>query len=613
MKFKQLAELFQKIEETPSRNEMSSILADFLKMSDSEDIQLLSYLIQGRVAPMFVNAEFNYSEKSFLKLLKEYIKGNNIDVDVEEDRKRSGDIGDTAQNVAFELAKKGGKYSIKEIYTILWDIVNTTGTGSIVKKNSIILNCLKNLSPVESKFFTRTICGKLRLGLNVRTLLDVFSITLTGDKSLKKTLEQSYGVTADIGYIAKVCFEGNGYEKNLKNIKAVPGTPILSRLVERVGSFEEVFERFEGTVYVQPKFDGLRCQIHKWTKKDLEGIEVPIWQEYYQQNGSSNIDLFSADINTSEVRLFTRNLEDVTEMFPEIVESVRDIKDESFILDSEIVGWNYKTDTFLSYQETMQRRRKYSVGKMREEIPVQAMIFDVLYLNGDDLVGRNTKERVELLNSRFSNTPRGISLATTKEIADISELQKYFNECVDSGLEGIIVKQFEGGYKPGTRNFEWIKLKKSMNKTLVDTVDLVVVGYYTGSGRRSGFGLGAILGAVYNEESETFDAISKVGTGMGDELIKDMYSKFKEIEVESIPKNVRCPDSILPNVWVEPKYVITVEADEITRKMTNSEESVGVGLSLRFPRLIEFERDKNPEDSTSVKELKNMYRISKNK
>lgn len=135
-------------------------------------------------------------------------------------------------------------------------------------------------------------------------------------------------------------------------------------------------------------------------------------------------------------------------------------------------------------------------------------------------------------------------------------------------MEGIIVKQEEGGYKPGVRNYEWVKLKKSMERDLIDTVDMVIVGYFYGSGRRADLGLGAILAAVLNKKKGTYDAICKVGTGMGDELLKEMSKKLGELKLKSIPKNIRILDSLVPDVWVEPKYVVTVDADEITKNIS---------------------------------------------
>ncbi|MDX9739455.1 MAG: ATP-dependent DNA ligase [Candidatus Dojkabacteria bacterium] len=610
MKFILLAKLFEKIEGISSRNEMSAVLAEFLKKCNTQEIQILSYMILGRLAPMFVKAEFNYSEKSLINLLTEYTKE-----DIQKERDELGDIGDTVAKVLSKYPSKSSSVSLKELYEILWKIVNSSGTGSIQVKNKIVLECLQKLSPLESKYFVRIICGQLRLGMNVRSLLDVYSIALVGDKGLKKILEHAYGVCADVGYIAGTGFKSSNPREELSKIGIVLGTPIQSRLVERVGSFSEVVERFKGNIVLQPKFDGLRCQIHKWDKDSGKSQEdISIWRSYYQKE-ETVAGLFTPkeEFNT-EVRLFTRNLEDVTEMFPEIVDAARDMPESSFIFDSEIVGWDYKKDSFMSYQETMQRRRKYSVVDKMVEIPVKAFTFDILSLDGESLITRDTKERLDSLKRILGDTKGGIELAESKEVSTEGEIKDYFDECVGQGLEGIIVKQEQGGYKPGVRNYEWVKLKKSMERDLIDTVDMVIVGYYYGSGRRADLGLGAILAAVLNKKKGTYDAICKVGTGMGDELLKDMSKKLEKLKLKSIPKNIRTLDSLAPDVWVEPKYVITVDADEITKNISNKGKTlVGAGLSLRFPRLIEFDRDKLVEDITTVAELESMYEIRNSK
>jgi DNA ligase-1 len=613
MQFKQLAQLFEEIEVTPSRLEMTDILANSIKEMSVKEIQITSYMIQGRVAPMFVNSEFNYSEKSILTMLGQYVRGKDKEINVSDIRNKSGDIGDSVMQIWEKVAHKQSSISIEQIYSILWEIVNAIGNGSIARKNKLVINTLTQLSPIEAKYFVRIVCGDLRLGLSIKTLIDAFSVAIVGDKSIKPSLESAYGVSADIGYIAKISFESNKKDINtsLENIKCIPGIPVLSRLVERVGSFEEIFERFKGTVQLQPKFDGLRCQIHKWSDGNVIS-HISIWSDYIKKE-EKGFGLFTSRQEDIQVRLFTRNLEDVTEMFPEIVESAKLLPIDSFVLDSEVVGWNYEKDTFLSYQETMQRRRKYSVGEKREVIPVKAMVFDLLYLEGESLISIDTYKRVEILQAVFPDTPKGIAIANTTLSEEIVSLKQYFNESVSKGLEGIIVKQMEGGYKPGVRNYEWIKIKKSIDKDLVDTLDLVIVGFYRGSGRRSTFGLGAVLAAVYNNEFDTFDTITKVGTGMTDKDLDIMFEALSKGIVPKQPKEVRTDDILIPDFWVTPKYVISVEADEITKKISKSKEKIGGGLSLRFPRLIEFDRDKNPLDITSVGELENLYEISTKK
>ena len=157
------------------------------------------------------------------------------------------------------------------------------------------------------------------------------------------------------------------------------------------------------------------------------------------------------------------------------------------------------------------------------------------------------------------------------------------------------------------RNYDWIKLKKSMMNSLVDTVDIVCVGYFFGSGRRSELGVGAVLGALYNEKTDMYEVICKVGTGFSDELLKSMKEQFEAKTEDEQPQNVLCPESLKPDVWVYPEIVFSVEADEITRRL--GEEDIGGGLSLRFPRLVEWNRDKSANDATRVSELIEMFEM----
>ena len=609
--FFELAKVFSKVEEIQSRNEMTEILSAFYKDLDKEEVQIVSYLISGRVAPMFVKAEFNYSEKSLVNLLESLVKSKGIKFNVKKEFSKVGDIGDLVY-VFLEKNNNKGKLTVREVYDILWNLINTTGEGSVDRKNAIVSSTLDKMSPEEAKYFVRIICGSLRLGVNVKTLLDVFSYCVVGDKGIREELDRAYGVSADIGYIASksVLLKEKDAIKQLSDVKVNPGVPILSRLVERVGSFSEVFERMGSPVLVQPKFDGLRCQIHKFKKEDQFREFNVVWQGRLQENGNGT-SLFGSVSEDVKVRLFTRNLEDVTEMFPEIVDAAKSIGIDSFVLDSEILGWNYEKDTFLSYQETMQRRRKYSVGSKMEDIPVQAMIFDVLFENGKDLTQVDTKERIKILENKYNNTPEGIKLSDTEEIGDEKLLEEAFEKYVKKGLEGIIVKQEKGEYKAGFRNYEWIKMKKSMKKGLVDTIDMVIVGYFKGKGRRTDLGIGAFLGAIYNEEEETFDVVCKVGTGLTDDMLKTLSKDLEKEKIEKMYKDVRVDDTLLPDVWVRPEYVVTVEADEITRNLNKSEDSVSAGLSLRFPRLMDIREDKGVEDITKVGELVEMYEMQR--
>ncbi|MCD4810991.1 ATP-dependent DNA ligase [bacterium] len=605
--FKELCELFDNVENTSSRLDMTSLMSDFLKQCTLYDIQVISYLVQGRVAPMFVDKEFNYSEKSFINLVEGFFKSKGKRVGFSKMRKEMGDIGDCVAQVSTDLRKKVVERSIGEVYELLWRVVNTTGLGSVERKGNMVMEFLQSSSSIEAKYFSRIVCGSLRLGMHSKTMMDVFSYMVVGDKGLSEEFNRVYGVSSDIGYVASLLnsFKKDQVEKNIKDISVTPGFPVLARLVERVGSFEEVFERLGDEILVQPKFDGLRLQIHRFRKDDLLKREV-IWQKFLVEE-SAGMNLFESSDEGEDVvvKLFTRNLEDVTGMFPEVVKEARQVKGvKNFILDSEVLGWDYSKDTFLSYQETMQRKRKYDIDVVRESIPVKSLIFDMLYLNGKDLTTIDTDKRVEKMEKIFGGKKGSIEVAETLRVGKVEELKKSFDNYVNNkGLEGVIVKQIKGGYRAGTRNYEWIKLKKSMENGMVDTVDFVVVGYYMGSGRRSQLGIGALLGAIYNEENNTYDAICKIGTGISDELFKRIITDLKPLVVSDIPKKVVVSELLKPDVWVIPKFVITTDADEVTRDISKDKNGVGNGLSLRFPRLVEWDRDSSLENVTTVRDL----------
>lgn len=598
MLFKELCEVLQKIEQTASRNETTQILVELFSNLDEIEAQIVSYLVQGRLAPLFVNSEFNLSEKGLIKIGQTIADDwSVVKIDVKRRREVLGDIGLVFEEIAAGQIQE----SISQIYERLWDVVNISGTGSTPEKYRVFSNIVRNLSGIEAKYIVRIITGNLRLGASVKTLLDVFSTILNGDKKGRDELDRVYGSSADIGYIAKLVYLNSDFA----SLSVTPGIPVLSRLVERARSFEEVIERMQKKEFiVQPKFDGLRLQIHK-SEKGFENIyKDRIWYVFLKKE-PSQAEFFKSESTEEKVRLFTRNLEDVTKMFPEIVSFAQTLP-SSFILDSEVVGWDYKKNRFMTYQDTMSRKRKYDISQAKKNIPVRAFTFDILYYNGKDLTGLNTFQRISLLNKVIEKNGKEIEIAESEGIQTQAELEEYFNKWVGMGLEGLIAKKREGEYTPGGRDFDWIKLKKSFMTELNDTLDLVVLGYYLGSGKRAAFGMGALLCGVLNERTEMFEGMCKVGTGITDLDWKNISSRLLPLVVDGKPKNVEVGKLLEPDVWVAPEVVITVEADQITKAINKGENPLAGGYSLRFPRMIEFDREKNLDEITKISELKSI-------
>lgn len=608
MLFNDFAILLERVEETASRNDITQLLVGFISNAEVKDVQIALYLLQGRVAPLFVDCEFNFSEKGLLKILIDIAKFEKTSLEIEKLRNDSGDIGLVAFELLRKIRSRGKGHSLESVYEHLWSLANTNGVGSQAKKADLVSLFIQELSPLEAKYYSRIVSGKLRLGASDRTVLDSLSFVISGDKSNRDLLDNLYGVAPDLGVISySVLSKG----VSVKNPLPVVGMPIHPRLVERVQSFGEVFERLGDEFLIQPKLDGLRCQVHKGVDYKLQSSEGVIWADYLDKESEDAIGLFG-EVKNDEIRIFSRKLEDLTPMFPEVVEEIRMMSQKSFILDCEIVGWDEKTRRFAKFQETMTRKRKYAVAEAKNAVPVQLHAFDIIELNGENLIPYDLTERIDLLNEVFRSSPQNkiVKLVETTRITKNKDLLAAFDKAVSFGLEGLIAKSLKGPYQPGKRNFDWLKLKRSMDKKLVDTVDVVIMGYYYGSGKKTTFGMGALLGGVYNSKTETIESVTKIGTGITDSQWRVIAKRVKSCVVKEMPKQYSVAKELYPDRWLAPEIVCAVEADEITvSKLHRAGAIKGAGLALRFPRLIDFDRDKNPQQATWSDELRKMYKM----
>ncbi len=615
MKFLKIAKLLEKIENTDSRLEMTDYIHDFIKNSDIDSAQIFSYFLEGRVAPLFIDAEFNFSEKSIINVLKDYVKLNGLDYRVEEKRDELGDIGLVVEDILQTMSDRiEVSLELDKVYSVLWEIVLEEGHGTVERKSKLLVELLDSVTSLEAKFIVKIVAGKLRIGVNVKTVLDALSILLVQDKSMRETLDKAYGFSSDIGYLIYYVKKG----KDVNEIEPTPGIPFSPRLVQRVGNLEEGVERMledNDGFYVQPKFDGLRCQIHKGVDYGGEIFENRVWVNYFLKNCNHEVSLF--ENKSEDVKLFSRNLEDLTDMFPEIVQAVKDLSCDSCILDSEIVAVdkvevNEGEINYVEFQKVMTRRRKYGVSKQSNDVPVVSMIFDILELNADNVASCKIGERVELIRELLKSDNLYLRLSDTPLISKYSELEDLFNKYVNRGLEGLIIKREGTEYIPGVRDYDWIKLKKSIQSKVVDTLDLVVLGYYYGSGKQTKFGMGALLLGTYSRKLDKFIPISKLGTGVTDEQWKSISQRLKELDqFESRPGSILKGEYQEPDIWLDPEVVVEVEADEITRSSNYDpgKEYLDFGLSLRFPRLKIFDRSKAVRSITTVKEIVDMWRF----
>lgn len=566
MKFSVLAKCFEDLEGTSSRLEMTDILANLFKDCTTEEIDKVVYMLQGTVAPPFRGIEIGMGEK-FVQQAVSNASGVPKE-EVVNQYKTLGDLGTVASNI---LPKKEGVLTVSQVYDAFMKIATASGKGTQEVRINALTDLLKNSSPEEAKYLVRIPLGKLRLGVGDATIIDALSVRTVGDKSMREEIERAYNLCCDMGLVAKTLYTDRNA---ITNFQIRVGNPIKPALAERLSSAEEIIEKI-GECYVEAKYDGFRIQLHK------EG---------------------------DKIELFSRRIERMTHMFPEIVKAAKEQIKGDAIIEGETISYDESTGEFLPFQFTIRRKRKHGVEEMAEQYPAIYFAFDILY-NGKDLTQKPYLERRSILEQTITEGEI-IKISEKIRTGDPQELMRFFNENIGRGLEGIVAKDLKAPYIAGARKFAWIKLKRSYKGELADTVDVTIVGYLAGRGARAKM-VGALLGAVYDEETETFKTVAKIGSGMTEEQMINLKKMLDQIKVEKKPKNV---DSLItPDVWTQPQYVITVSADEITLSPSHTcGRTKDLGYALRFPRMVSWIRqDKKPEDSTTVKEIIQMYNMQK--
>jgi DNA ligase-1 len=562
----------EKLESTSSRLTLIEILSELFTEADEEDVDKIVYLLQGRIAPFFAPVEIGMADKNVASAL-----ALAYGVDRDEVLKLNGELGDmglAALQLSQKSKVKSQKLSVEDIFDVLTQIAGTSGEGSVEKKQVMLVELLQKLDSVSVKHLVRVPLGRTRLGIGDPTVLDALATAKLGDKTKRKVLEGAYNRTSDLGLIARELWSGG--LSAVEALKVRVGFPIRSELCERLPTPDKVIEKM-GEVDVQYKYDGFRVQIHK---------------------------------NGNEVRMFSRNLEDMSNMFPELKEAtLKQVKAKSIILDTEALAYNPASEEFLPFQETTKRRRKHGIEEMAEKLPLKSFVFDILFMDGKSLIDKPLSERMEILKEVIKEDD--VLIRTKNQtITDPKELALLLEDAISKGLEGLVVKKLESPYVAGGRNFNWVKLKRHSSGDLHDTIDCVILGYIFGRGKRAAFGAGALLVGVYDEKRDEFVTVSKIGTGLTDEEWISIKEKTKGAELSHKPARV---DSLItPSVWVKPEIVIEVLADEITRSPMHTagldKENGEAGYALRFPRLVSFrDKDKKAEDATTVKELTAMY------
>ncbi|WP_166874922.1 ATP-dependent DNA ligase [Salinibacterium sp. ZJ450] len=428
--------------------------------------------------------------------------------------------------------------TIPEVDAALDRLAAVTGAGSSGERARELRELTARATVREQRFLGGVLLGEMRTGALEGVLTD--AIARAADRP-SDVVRRAAMLSGDLGETARIALTGS--EADLDSVGLVVGRPVLPMLAATAPSVSAALET-TGEASVEYKLDGARIQVHRLG---------------------------------DDVRVFTRNLADVTHRLPEVVEVVRRLPVRDVILDGETLSLD-EDGAPRPFQETMSR---FGADAARETL-LHPWFFDVLHIDGRDLLD-------EPLSMRLAELERiaGAHRIPGEVTADAEVAERVARDALAAGQEGVVVKAIGSPYAAGRRGSSWIKVKP------VHTYDLVVLACEWGSGRREGWlsnlHLGALDPAGEFGEPGDFVMVGKTFKGLTDEVLRWQTEYFPQIEVRRTANTV----------WVAPTTVVEIAIDGVQR----SSRYPG-GIALRFARVKHYRDDKRPEDADTIQTLR---------
>ncbi len=555
MLYSKLCEVYEELEKNPGRLKKTEILAELLKKIKKEEKEIF-YLLRGRIFPDYDSREIGISEQLAIKALS---KATGIsDKEIVKKWKSTGDLGLVAEQTTSKKKQAtlhNQKLTTEKVLENLQKLPELVGKGTVDKKMGLVAELLTSASGTEAKYLIRTLLADLRIGLGEGVLRDAI-VWAFFDKENKEDytlVQEAYDKATDFALVFEKALRG---KKAFDEIELTPGKPVKVMLFPKVSSFEEAFEIVGKPAIIDFKYDGFRMMINK------------------QENGA--------------LKIFTRRLEEVTNQFPDVIKYIENhVNAKSFILDCEAVGYNPKTKKYTSFQHISQRiKRKYDIEKLEKELPIEVVVFDILYYNGKNLISEPYKERRAIIEKIIK--PQHFKIRTSEHIltSSVEEAEKFYKRALKEEQEGVMIKGLDCPYKPGARVGYGVKFKPEGNE-----FDLVIIKAEYGTGKRAGW-LTSYTVACRDEEGK-LQEIGKVSTGL----------KEKEEEGLSFMELTKLLKPLIKSehgkeIAVKPEIIITVAYQNVQHSPTYSS-----GFALRFPRIKALRPDRSIHDIATIKEI----------
>lgn len=562
MRYSELVDLYEYLEQTPSRLKKVERISEFIRETETNVLEKIVLLVQGRVFPSYSEKEIGVADKMMVRVIAS--SSGFPEKHVIKEFKETGDLGLAVEKL-MEKKKQTTLVSrdldVQKVFDNLRKLAKVEGYGSQEVKVSIIKELISNAKPKEAKYIVRTVLSQLRIGVAEGVLRDsiaqAFFPGKEGEdkKEIVKTIEMAWFQRPDYSEIARTAKESG--LKGLRRISIEIGKPYHVLLAEKSKDMKEALAKFDRPS-LEFKYDGARVSIHKKGDK--------LW-------------------------FFTRRLENVTKQFPDLFDLARKgIQTKECIIEGEMLGIDPKTKNPLPFQMLSQRiRRKYDIEKIMKQIPIQVNLFDVVYHKGKQLFSEPLEKRRKLLEKIIKPIPGKFQLAERLDTKDIARAEKFYKRALASKQEGVIVKNLDAKYQPGRRVGYWLKVKPIM-----ETLDLVITGAEWGTGKRANWFGTFVLSCRKGDE---FLECGMMGTGIKEKgegvTFEDLTKRLQPLVEKETGKTVK----------IRPKIVIEVAYEEIQKSPNYSS-----GFALRFPRLIRVRYDKSPSEADDAERIEKLYK-----
>lgn len=550
MDYGELVKVYQMLEATTSKLEKTDIIADFLVKVPEDLLPIVPLLIMGVVFPEWSPLELGVGPGLLYESIS-FVSGKQKR-EIEDLLREEGDVGLAAERIFEKKIQTSLFYkrlTIHDVQDAFEKVSQMTGSKAQAKKIKLISDLLSNASPQEAKYLVRTILGELRVGVAEGLVRDAIAKAFQVPVG---TVERAFMLTNDFGKVALTAAKEG--ERGLEELSMEVGVPLRPMLAQLAPSMEKGLEDV-GRAAIEIKYDGARVQIHKHGR---------------------------------EVKIFSRRLEDVTAPLPDVVKrSLEAIKAKDAIVDGEAVAIDPKTKMPRPFQDILRRfRRKYDVKKTAEKIPFVVYLFDILFVDGKNMIDERFERRREKLKEIVTPIEEEFELAQQLVTTDIEKVEKFYHEALEMGHEGIMIKSLDASYIPGARVGHMYKIKPIM-----ETLDLVITGALWGTGKRAGWLSSYILGAR-DETTGEFVPVGRVGTGMTEEQLEEFTKLLKPLIEYTSGSEVR----------IKPEVVVEIAYQEIQK--SPKYES---GFALRFPRVIRFRDDKSIDETDTTERVAKLY------